>query len=102
VGHRSIIDVDTVVLAVVLELSSYERCSQVGDDPIGDAKSVGDLPDELSCLGSGSSGDLLDLNPLGEFVDCDVDVGEAIHDGLEGSDQVEPLVGERLRGWYCS
>jgi hypothetical protein len=90
VGHEGVEDVDVVVLKVGAKLSSYERCSETGDDPIGDAKYVGDLLDELSCLGSGSSGYQLDLNPVGEFVNCDVDVGEAIRGGLEGSDRVKP------------
>jgi hypothetical protein len=47
VGHQSIVDVDVVVLAVIPELSSSEQCSQVGDDPIRDAESVGDLLDQL-------------------------------------------------------
>jgi hypothetical protein len=46
---------------------------------------VWDLLDELGCLGGSGSGDRLHLDPLGELVDCDVDVGEATYGGLEGS-----------------
>jgi hypothetical protein len=55
---------------------------------------VGDLLGELGCLGGGGSDDRLDLDPLGELVDCNLDVGEATYGGLEGSGRVESLASE--------
>jgi hypothetical protein len=46
-GGRGVVDVDSIVLAKVLEDRASESCTQVSDDPIAHTKVMLDVSDEF-------------------------------------------------------
>jgi hypothetical protein len=72
--HGDVLDLDVVFTAEVLELGICELGSVIRYDPVRDAITIDDLGDELDCFGSSDLCDRLDLDPLGELVNCDEDV----------------------------
>jgi hypothetical protein len=74
VGDRGVLDVDSIVLAEILEGGAGEGCAQIGDDPIGHTEAVCDISDELCSFFRCYFRNRSDFNPLGEFVDGDQNV----------------------------
>jgi len=73
------------------ELSPSELCAVIGDHGVWHSKSLDNIREEQHCLFGLDPSDGSDLNPLGEFVDCDKQVGEAPGRLLQRPDEVETL-----------
>jgi hypothetical protein len=69
----------------------------VCDDTVGNPKAMDNVGEKEHSLLGPDAGDGTGLDPLGEFVDCDEQVGEAAGCPFQWSDKVEPLNGERPR-----
>ena len=65
--------------------------TQVGDDAVRQAKPVSDVVKQLDCLLRYSLDQGFVFDPLGEFVDVDVDPAETSRHGLEGPDHIQSL-----------
>ena len=91
-----------VPVAELQEFLSVELCAVVSDYGVGYSKWMDDISEEQHSLFSLDPCDRSDLNPLGEFVDCDKQVGEAPGRLLQRPDEVEapnskgPSNGDRL------
>jgi hypothetical protein len=66
-----------VAVAEIQKLFASELGAIVCDDTVGDPKAMNNV-------------DRAGLDPLGEFVDCDEQVGEAASCPFQWSDKVEP------------
>ena len=69
-SHRYIANVDSTVLTIFPELVIVEIGAEVGDDAIREPVAMHDVIQEVEDSVSIRCGDRLDLNPLGELVDC--------------------------------
>jgi hypothetical protein len=67
----------------------------VRDDTVGDPKAVDDVGEEERSLLGPDASDRTGLDPLGEFVIGNEQVGEAASCPFQGSDKVEPLNSKR-------
>ena len=92
-----------VSVAELQEHSPGELCAIIGDYEVWYSKSVDDIREEQNCLFGLDPCDGSDLNPLGELVDCDKQVGEAPGRVLQRPYEVEspdgkgPGDGDRLQ-----
>jgi hypothetical protein len=84
-----------VVVAEIQKLFASELGAIVRDDTVGDPKAMNNIGEEEHNLLGPDAGDRAGLDPLGEFVDCDKQVGEAASCPFQGSDKVEPPNGKR-------
>jgi len=66
-----------VPVAELREFSPSELRAVVSDYGVGYSKSMDDVREKQHCLFGLDLCDGSDLNPLGELVDCDKQVGEA-------------------------
>ena len=89
-GDRCIADLDAEFFSPILELGASELCPKITDDSLGNSKSNNDALHELYCLSRLESSNWLRLDPLGEFVDGDQDVGKTPWCLLEWADHMEP------------
>jgi hypothetical protein len=69
----------------------------VHDDTVGNPKVVDDVGEKEHSLLGPDAGDRAGLDPLGEFVDGNEQVGEAAGCPFQRSDKVKPPNGERPR-----
>ena len=76
-SHCCPIHTYVVCVAELQELSPGELYAVIGDYGVRYSKSVDDIREKQHCLFGLDSCDGSDLNPLGELVDCDKQVGEA-------------------------
>jgi hypothetical protein len=86
---------DVVVVAEIQKLLASELGAVVRDDTVGDPEAMNNVSEEEYSLFGPDAGDRAGLDPLGEFVDCDEQVGEAAGRPFQWSDKVEPPNGER-------
>jgi len=84
-----------VPVAELQELSPGEQCAIIGDYGVWHPKSVDDIREEQHCLFGLDPCDGSDLDPLGELVDCDKQVGEAPGRLLQRPDEVKTPDSER-------
>jgi hypothetical protein len=66
-----------MVVAEIQKLFTGELGAVVRDDTVGDPKAMDDVGEEKHSLFGPNAGDGASLDPLGEFVDSDEQVGEA-------------------------
>lgn len=81
---------DVEVLAELHKWFSCELNSIIGDDGVGYPEPINNVAEECDSLRRLELGDGFGLDPLGEFVDNNEQVGEASEHLLEGPDQVQP------------
>jgi hypothetical protein len=86
---------DVVAVAEIQKLFTSELGAIVCDDTVGDPKAMNNVGEEEHSLLGPDAGDRAGLDPLGEFVDCDEQVGEAASCPFQWSDKVEPPNGKR-------
>jgi hypothetical protein len=84
-----------MVVAEIQKIFTSELGAVVRDDTVGDPKAMDDVSEEEHSLLGPDAGDGAGLDPLGEFVDCDEQVGEAASRPFQRSDKVEPPNGKR-------
>jgi hypothetical protein len=89
------------LVAELQELPARELGPVVGDDGVGHSEAVDDVGEERHrplrpkiCNG-------VYLHPLGEFVDCDQQLGVALGRLSQGPDDVQPPHGEFVMGMVC-
>jgi hypothetical protein len=68
---------NVMVVAEIQKLFTSELGAVVRDDAVGDPKAMNNVGEELHSLLGPDAGDRAGLDPLGEFVDSDEQVGEA-------------------------
>jgi hypothetical protein len=98
VGDRGVVDVNGVFLAEIPKDGASKSFAQVGDDPVGHAEDMLDVSDEFGCFFRRYFHNILDFNPLGEFVDGCQYMFVAAWGGTKRSYSVETPHGEGL-GW---
>jgi hypothetical protein len=81
---------DVMAVAEIQKLFTSELGVVVRDDTVGDPKAMDNIGEEEHSLLGPDAGDRAGLDPLGEFVDCNEQVGEAACCPFQGSDEVEP------------
>jgi hypothetical protein len=86
-----------VVVTEIQKLFASELGAIVCDDTLGDPKAMNNVSEEEYSLLGPDAGDREGLDPLGEFVDCDEQVGEAASCPFQWSNKVKPPNGE----WPC-
>ena len=84
-----------MALTEIKELGPSDIGAQVSDDAMGDAESVFDVVEELSCFGSGSLDQWLDVYPLRKLVNCYEDMVKAAWHCFEWPHHVQPPACER-------
>jgi hypothetical protein len=84
-----------VIVAEIQKLFTGELGAIVCDDTVGNPKAVDNVGEKEHSLFEPDTGDRVGLDPLGEFVDGNEQVGEAASCPFQGSDKVEPLNGKR-------
>jgi hypothetical protein len=85
VGDRGVVNVDSVILAKVLEVRASESFAQVGDDPIRHIEAVCDVSDELCRFFRCYFRNRSDFNPLSEFIDANQNVFVSARGGTKRS-----------------
>jgi hypothetical protein len=88
---------DVVVAAEIQKLFTSELGAVVRDDTVGNPKAVDNVGEKEHSLFGPDTGDRASLDPLGEFVDGDEQVGEATGCPFQRSDKVKPPNGKRPR-----
>ena len=83
-GNGDVFNGDAPVFAEVPKMMADKRGSEVGDDAVRETESMDDIFEKLDCLLCSSQDKRFVLDPLGEFVDGDVDVPEPPSAGLKG------------------
>jgi hypothetical protein len=68
---------NVVIIAEIQEFPSCELCVMVVDDGVRDSEAMDDVCEENHCLLGHDVGEGADLNPLGEFINCDQQVRKA-------------------------
>jgi hypothetical protein len=84
-----------MAVAEIQKLFTSELGAVVRDDTIGDPKAMDNVGEEEHSLLGPDAGDKAGLDPLGEFVDRNEQVGEAADCPFQGSDKVEPPNGKQ-------
>jgi hypothetical protein len=79
-----------MVVAEIQKLFTSELGAVVRDDTVGDPKAMDNVGEEEYGLLGPDAGDGAGLDPLGEFVNRDKQVGEAASCSFQWSDKVEP------------
>ena len=77
-GNGDIFDGDATVFTEVLEVMDSKCTFEVGDDAVQETESIDNVFKELDCFLCDSRNKRFVLDPLGEFVNGDVDVPESI------------------------
>jgi hypothetical protein len=75
--HQCVLDLDAELFGEILKLARGEISVIVGDDAVGHSISVDDGLEELDCCSRFLVGHRDCLNPFGELVDGDDEVGVA-------------------------
>jgi hypothetical protein len=86
---------NVVVVAEIQKLFTSKLGVIVRDDTVGNPKAVDDVGEKEHSLLGPDAGDRMGLDPLGKFVNCNEQVGEAASCPFQGSDQVKPPNSER-------
>jgi hypothetical protein len=86
-----------MAVAEIQKLFTSELGAIVCDDTVGDPKAMDNVGKEEHSLLGPDAGDRASLDPLGELVDGNEQVGEAASCPFQGSDKVEPPNGKRPR-----
>ena len=87
-GNGDVFDGDASVFVEVPKVMASKRSSEVGDNVIRETKSMDDIFKELDCFPCSSRDDRFILDPLGEFVDGDIDIPETTWRWLERPDHI--------------
>jgi hypothetical protein len=91
-----------VVVAEIQKLLTSKLGAIVRDDTVGNPKAVDDVSEKEHSLLGPNVGDRTGLDPLGEFVDGNEQVGEAAGCHFQRPDKVKPPNGKRPRdGMVC-
>ena len=90
-SHCCLVHTYVVSVAELQELPSGELCAVISDYGVGHSKLMDDVYEKQHNLFSLDPCDGSDLNPLGELVDHDKQVGEAPERFLQRPDEVEAL-----------
>jgi hypothetical protein len=77
---------DVVVVVEIQKPFTSELGAIVRDDAVGNPKAVDDVSKKEHGLLRSDAGDRMSLDPLGEFVNSDEQVGEAASCPFQGSD----------------
>jgi hypothetical protein len=96
-GHRGVVDVDSIVLAKVPEDRASKSCTQVGDGSIGHTKAMLDVSDEFDCFFRCYFHNRSDFDRLGEFVDGHKYMFVAARSSMKLSHGIETPHSERPR-----
>jgi hypothetical protein len=94
-GHGRPEHANVMVVAEIQKFFTSELGAIVRDDAVGDPKAMNNVGEELHSLLGPDAGDRVGLDPLGELVNCDKQVGEAASRSFQRSDKVEPPNGKR-------
>jgi hypothetical protein len=86
-----------VVVAENQKLFTSKLGAIVHNDTVGNPKAVDDVGEKEHSLLEPDAGDRAGLDPLGEFVNGNEQVGETASGPFQGSDKVEPANGK----WPC-
>jgi hypothetical protein len=84
-----------MAVAEIQKLLTSKLGAVVRDDTVGDPKAMDNVGEEEHSLFGPDTGDRAGLDPLGEFIDGNEQVGEAASCSFQGSDKVEPPNGKR-------
>ena len=87
-GNGDVFDRDASVFAEVPKVMASKCSFKVGDNAVRETESVDDIFEELDCFLCSSRDERFILNPLGEFVDGDIDVPETTWRWLERPDHI--------------
>jgi hypothetical protein len=93
-----------MAIAEIQKLFTSKLDVVVRDDTVGDPKAMDNVGEEEHSLFGPDTGDRAGLDPLGEFIDCNEQVGEAASCPFQGSNKVElpndkrPCDGNGLQG----
>ena len=98
-GNRNIFNRDAPVFAEVPKMMAGKSCPEVGDDAVQETESVYDVLKELDCFFSSSCDEWFVLDPLGEFIDGDLDIPESTRRWLERPDHIQSPACERPGSW---
>jgi hypothetical protein len=85
-SHGQLEHTDVVVVVEIQKLFTYELGVIVHDDAVGNSKAVDGFGKKEHSLLRPDVGDRTGLNPLGNFVNGDKQVGEAASFPFQGSD----------------
>ena len=88
-GNGDVFNEDAPVFAEVPKMVASKRGSKVGDDAVRETESMDNVFEELDCFLCGSRDKRFVLDPLGEFVDGDIDVPETTRCWLERLDHIQ-------------
>jgi hypothetical protein len=88
VGDRGLVLPDVVVTTEIKELLLGEVDVVVGDDGVGEPKTLNNVLDKTQCLLGANFSQGSCLDPLSELVDHDKQVGQAPRHFLEGPQRI--------------
>jgi hypothetical protein len=83
-----------VAVAKIQKLFASKLGAIVRDDTVRDPEAINNAGEKEHSLLGPDAGDRVGLDPLGEFVDCDEQVGEAASCPFQWFDKVEPPNGK--------
>jgi hypothetical protein len=86
-----------VVVVEIQKLFTSKLDTVVRDDTVGNPKAMDNVGEEEHSLFGPDTGDRAGLDPLGEFVDGNEQVGEAASCPFQRPDKVKPPDGKRPR-----
>jgi hypothetical protein len=88
---------DVVVAVEIQKLFASKLGAIIRDDTVGYPKAVDDIGEKEHSLFGPNTGDGASLDPLGEFVNGDEQVGEAAGCSFQRFDKITPPNGKRPR-----
>ena len=98
-GNGDVFNGDASVFAKVRKMVAGKRGSEVGDDAIRGTESMDNVFKELDCFLCGSRDKRFVLDPLGEFVDGDIDIPKTTWRWLERPDHIQSPACKRPGSW---
>jgi hypothetical protein len=104
VGDRDVFDEDALIFTKILEIVASESGTQIGYDAIWHSKPMYNVLQQVGCLFCYSHDEWFVFNPLGEFVNGDINISKTSWGWLERPYHVQspackrPGSGDGLKG----
>jgi hypothetical protein len=89
VGDRSLVHTDVIIITEIQGFFLGEPSVVVSDDRVMDPKMGNDVLDEFHAFLGANFSQMLCLDPLSEFIDCDEQMGQAPRRLLEVSQELQ-------------